>query len=169
MALNPDAWFVKWFFWSCHMIDHFWLTQSGRFYHSRAEKYKNGTNLCHFFRTLLWGSLMAAAVAGLYLYGIFVIFILPFILFQAYSIFEIIGIVLAIAAGFVFFVGIIVGFVYVVRKTVERIRDWRDANCDKSIEKIKPKLGFVFLAMEYIRAAKQRICPLITFGGTDNV
>jgi hypothetical protein len=168
MTLNPNAWFVKWFFWSCHMIDHFWLTQSGRFYSSRAKKYKNGTNLCHFFRTLLWGSLMTVAVAGLYLYGIFVILILPFIEFQTRSIFEVIGIILAILAGLAILVGSIWGLIHVFVITLERIRDWREANCDKSIEKIKPKLGFIFLAMEYLRAIKQRICPLISFGGTDN-
>ena len=84
--------------------------------YTRVNKYKKGTNICHFCRTLLLGCVTLAVTIATYLYTCFCILILPFLLFPGTRIALNIFIVVAIVTTSTVIVG---GFVYTCAKIIQ--------------------------------------------------
>ena len=74
MQINTDYWYAKWFMWSCRVLDQ-WLGGN-----REMRAIYQGTNLCWFFRTLLWGGLVSAWSISVWAYMAFVVVVLPFML-----------------------------------------------------------------------------------------
>jgi hypothetical protein len=150
MTLNPQLWYVRWFFWCCRMLDRFW--------HTDHDQCKQATNLCQFFRILFFGTLINALVIAGYCYVLFVVFVLPFLLFAPLSI----GLALAATFGaisaFVAFVVLIWGCVVGISKTTDYLSK-------KKLDHTDDKPGFWKVLIHYLVSIKQRFCPLISFSG----
>lgn len=154
MNCDMNLWYVKWFFWSLDIIDQF-TGNTGRWKTPRAETFKNGTNLCHFFRSILYGSLIFTHTFCLYGFVVFVVFILPFILFPPSGVFGIIALILlavtAISAG----IGAAVGIVYCGGYGYEKIKVY--------YQKETKNPGFCTVVITYVVSIKQMFCPTIIF------
>jgi hypothetical protein len=163
MDLAQHRWFVRWFFWCCRVEDRFCSSKRrlDRGY-SRTERYFDGTNLCHFFRTLLFGSLIFGLTVALYAYLFFVVVILPLLLFRTVAVATIVLVILGILAGAAGFVAILV---FGVPWVVQWLNRWgtRWAQANPRPDNQEP--GFFRLAYGYYRGLKQQICPLIAFKG----
>lgn len=151
MRMNPSLWFVQWFFWSCRVLDRFFCRNG---YGMRTEKYKNGTNICHFFRTLLWGMIITLGVVAWYLWLAFVV-LLPFILFRISSL----GMVTFLMICVVAVIGIIVATIYGICTLVQMYADYA------ATREAKPDNGPSFTKMTYLylKAWKERYCLIIEF------
>jgi hypothetical protein len=157
MNMKLTTWYVQWFFWSCHVIDRFCLTSNQRDYISVFERYQNGTNLCRFFHVLFLGVAINAIIVIWYASLLFIVFVLPFRLFSAYNIgFSMMVVALIIAA--------MVAFVVVLWRCVVLLRrflDYRAAH-PKPPKEVEP---FMSVFWAYLKALKERYCPIIKFEG----
>lgn len=154
MQLNLQTWYVQWFFWSLRVLDRFCKTANGRRNFSSEEKYYHGTNICHFFRTLLLGNLIAAvtlATYGLLLWAI----ILPFLLFPLVSVGKTVLIVLAMLTTVALTMFIIIGGARGVNHVIQRL----------NTRPVNTQPGFWKLLIHYIVSIKQQFCPIIQFRG----
>jgi hypothetical protein len=157
MQANFNQWYVQWFIWSCRAMDR-WGTDRNRESNAR----RNGTNLCQFFRILLWGAMISTWSIALWAYMAFVVLVLPFILFNVTSIAMIAAIVVAAAAaiiGLLFALFAIPDAARWVGSRMSRITDVNDRD---------QPLGFFQVCWQYIAGIKKRFCPTITFKETDN-
>jgi hypothetical protein len=161
MNLAADLWYVKWFFWSCGVLDRFTLTASKRRYKSRKERFARSTNLCQFFRTLLLGTLVFLIVLGIEGYLLYAILIQPFLIFGTSSIMRVCIVAIAAISILAVFVGFIALVVYGVRRFF-----WWVEHRPKGTPHHRPQ--FVDVAVSYYRAIKQQICPTIAFKGSDS-
>jgi hypothetical protein len=153
MVLDSNLWYVKWFMWSCHVLDYFCSTSEGRDWWRRSWEYNDGTNLCHFFRTLMWGTLITSATAALYLYAVYVLIYLPFHLFTFHDISFVAMLVTFMLAGVaVLILGVIFGLEYLGRFF-------------RFLQKETVRPSFVRVTMTYLAAVKKKYCPTITFKG----
>lgn len=156
MELNPRLWYVQWFFWSCRVLQRFCSTRSSAFFH-REYRYRNGTNLCHFFRTLLWGTLIFLGVIGLYAYAIFAFLVLPFMLFSYLSVLTVVGVIVGVLA--------LTACVIAIVHLVVKMGTWLVKRHPKpSRPSDQPR--FAKVVRSYWTAIHDRICPLIKFRGT---
>ena len=149
MRMDPSLWFVQWFFWSCRVLDHF---LGG--YNPRSEKYKTGTNICHFFRTLMWGGIITIMVAGWYLWLFYVTCILPFMLFRVSSI----GMLILLVVCILVVVAIIAATVFGVSKMFTAYMAYRATRDDTNSEP-----GFLTMTYLYLKAWKEKYCLIIEF------
>ena len=157
---TPKKWLTSWFHFSCRLIDYFWLTHAGRYFSSREERYAEGTNLCHFVRTMGFGILISFIVISMYLYVAFVALVLPFMAFSAYNIlyiFEIIGLIIVVViVGMAIVVGGFFGIRWIYRQIMWSLPD-------KIVETETKQPGLCRVLYDYYAAVKQRICPIIIF------
>jgi hypothetical protein len=155
MNINIKTWYVYWFFWSCRVIDNFcgirWRSRN------RENRYRDGTNLCQFFRTLLLGALFSSLWFALYAWIGFVVIVLPFILFHITSIGVFSVTVAGILAGVVGFIALLWGIIIGGSVVFDYIMDRSEKLIDY------PKIGFFTLCFHYIASIKNKFCPTITF------
>lgn len=159
MDLNINLWYVKWFFWSCDIIDKFTRSSQGRQYKGlRKNNFEyRGTTLCQFIRTIGWGILITVAQAVCYAGLAYFVLIKPFLLFSAASILMPLG----IALGFVCIVlAALFGAVYAIDALGNVISDYTS---NRQPAKATDKPGFLKVMWEFIKAEKRKICPLISF------
>lgn len=158
MDLSQHTWYVRWFFWCCRIEDRFCTPKHRRDRgYTRTERYRAGTNLCHFFRTLLLGSLLFALTLALYFYVLFVLVILPLLTFPALQLAYDAFLVLAITAGSVAIAMVIlIGFPWIGKSW----QAWKPAVPPRG-PPAEPR--FFRLIQQYYRALKDQICPLIVF------
>lgn len=152
MNLSANRWYVAWFFWSCRALDNFcggWDDRNSKY----AAK---GTNLCHFFRTLMWGSLIFTSVFALYIWVVFVVLVLPFILFKFASVGGALLVVTGIILGAITFLAALIGIFQGGILVTETIKT-RNAN----LQQKEP--SFLSLVIAYIVATKKKFCPTIQF------
>ena len=165
MNLAADVWYVRWFFWSCRALNQFCLTSDYRYsrYYNRERIHQNGTNLCHFFRTLLWGSLLGVLSVATWIYVGFVVIVMPFLLVGTSNIgivFLAIGTVVGVpVAAVALLYGISVGLSFGLSFAIEKVR------CRPAKENTVP--SFFGLTVSYLAALKQRMCPIIKFTKDD--
>jgi hypothetical protein len=164
MQLNLNLWYVKWFFWSAWVMDHFTKTERKRQFFSRTEKYHDkGTTLCQFIRTLFLGTLIYLSTIALIAYSLFVVLILPFILFPALNIVLSVGLVTMVTT--IIIAGVF-GLIFGIDKFNEKYEVLKTSKPTKSDEP-----SFIKTLFAYIKAVKQQVCPLVTFtnnqGGTN--
>jgi hypothetical protein len=173
MELNNRRWYVTWFYLSLAILDRF---QGDRGWGRKEDKYRNGTNLCHFIRvTLVWGPLVLALHLVVYGAAIAVLTIVPIQLFGWSGYF-------AIIAGIAGFIGILAGVVFMLwlyevvkdfianKRYEARLRrqaEAGDAVSEEAEESPTEDKGptFIQLVFANIKAAKQQVCPTINFKG----
>jgi hypothetical protein len=150
--MDPGLWFVNWFFWSCRILDK--LFPPGFEY--REVQYQNGTNICHFFRTLLFGMTALSLVLAWYMLLFFVGFVLPFILFHASSIGFAIFIMGCVVVAGVIIVATVFGIIKLGAMYLEYRRE-------QMPHEPSNKPSFLTLAYLYLKAWKERYCLIIEF------
>lgn len=159
MNVNSNQWYVRWFFWNCRALDNF-TSRDLRYDDPREEQYSEGTNLCQFFRVMLFGTLVSLASVGSVIYTVFCFVILPFLLFNATNVLSAVGVVFGVFVGAIGLVCICVaapgGVEWVTKKTKQTLK-----NQEKS-----PSFFYVFC--QYIIGVKKRFCPTITFKKEDS-
>ena len=154
MEARSDQWYVGWFRWSCRVLDRF-----VRLRYTREYRYEHGTNLCHYFRTLAYGTAIAAGSLALWAWTIYVVLIMPFTMFPLAGLLSTVGLALAAAAG-VF--GLMVGVLMVAsatEKAPEAFMRIRGRVAERSP-------GFAGVVWTYLVGIKRRFCPTITFSRT---
>jgi hypothetical protein len=139
MELTKNIWYVRWFFFNCKILDRYCLSSY------REKQYKNGTNLCHFIRTLLYGSLALFLLTFLYTYIIYVI-VLPFILFPYMEV--------IITIAMTIFVIISTTSVFLI------LIEWKESR--SSTVKNNPAAFMTIIKLYYI-SWKEKFCPTINF------
>jgi len=128
--------------------------------YTRAERYRTGTNLCHFFRTLLLGSLLFALIVAFYCYLFFVAVILPLMLFPTLFVAQT---VLLMLFAFGSSAGLIAGLLLCGPKVSHWLGGWTARRRAKHPPRVASGPGFWRTAFSYYRAVKAEICPIVAF------
>ena len=149
MEMNPDQWFVRWFFWSLVVWDQFFDTDT-------EWEYREKATLCEFVDTIAgavlvlalhivaYGAVVAAlAVAPIYFFGI---------------------------SGYVTTVGslaVVVGMIFLM-VYVRQLDVWKKVGRPVQVKVVRrttaPKGPSFFKVMRlYFTSVKQKFCPVITF------
>lgn len=149
MKAEINQWYVRWFLWNCGVLDQF----TGK---RRAVQYEQGTNLCHFFRTLLLGSMVAVLSVGLWAYLLITIFVMPFVLFNFVSVAISVGVAITLLAAVV---ALVLLFTVVPSAMVHAYNKFTNKQKPPSD---KPP-GIAQVAWAYIMGIKNRFCPTIRF------
>jgi hypothetical protein len=155
MEVNSKTWYARWFLWSCDVLSYF--TDSEQY---SRNSYQNGTNLCHFFRTILFGTLIAAVSLLTLVYAAFSIFVLPFILFPLVPFIAGVGVVIGIGVLFVAFLALALYSITFSKEYLEKLENRKRE--ESLIEKNKdPSFFGVFYV--YLKGIKEKFCPTIRF------
>jgi len=159
MNLHSQLWYVRWFFWCCRVIDRFCSTQRAlAFESSRLTKYARGTDLCHFFRILVWGNLIFLVTLSVFGYVLYVVFVLPLILFSFINVTQ-----LVIQA--ILTLGGIGSLLFGLILLLNALGHWRQSylltHPAKPVDPTRP--GFWRVIGDYYGALKARLCPIIKF------
>lgn len=156
MQVNTGQWYARWFLWSCRVLDRWRMDLGDR--ESRALR--KGTNLCGFFRTLLWGVLVSASSLALWIYTAWAILVLPFVVFNIATVAMTVVMMLVISAAIVAVVATVVAAPDIIR--------WTGAHMGNLVrtDDTRPP-GFASICWSYISGIKQRFCPTITFKDTN--
>jgi hypothetical protein len=160
MNMSMTTWYVGCFFWSCRVLDRFCSTKTRREYNSRVSRYENSTNLCHFFRMLMWGAVVTTVIVVWYASLVFIVCVLPFYLFSAYSI----GTVILGIAAILALAGAIIGLLWSISWLWDRIEDYYRKAPPKPEPEHKGDPRFITVFWHYLKALKEQFCPLIRFG-----
>lgn len=145
MTLNPDRWFVRWFFVALAIIEDF-TENYGLVHHVRAD----GTNLCYFVRA---STIYPLGIVALHLAVLALLlcdaFVIPMYFLGAvsYGVFWLWALAVVAAAVLLFLA---------VRWYLSWLADRDDDTRDDTP-------GALAVAGAWIMAKKQRICPLIAF------
>ena len=153
MQVNSEQWYVRWFLWNCRIMDQF--LNSDRPYTRAHRALERGTDLCTFFRTILLGTVIALLNLGLWLYILGVLFVAPFLLFNITTVAMTMGLAVAVIAGALVVVAVVVGTPKAVKWAARKTR----AAVDSAPEKAP---GFLQVCYQYLVGIKQRFCPTIT-------
>ncbi|HEX5774856.1 MAG TPA: hypothetical protein VFY28_02755 [Candidatus Paceibacterota bacterium] len=170
MDLDKRQWYVTWFFVSLAVLDKF---RGRTWWDSDLDRYKNGTNLCHFIRViLLWTPLVYALHILVYGTAIAILTYWPIRLFGFNG-------YIATIIGIVTFVVVVVGAAFALQGLVSLLAYIRSNQHERAVERAKqesdkdvpapqpakvrhgPSFGEVLWS--YLVAAKQKVCPIINF------
>ena len=150
MQAQLNQWYVRWFLWNCKVMDMF----LGR---RNANRYSQGTNLCHFFRTLMLGSLVTVLSVAVWAYMLITMLVMPFVLFNFVSVAVTVGVVVTMFAVIVGVVAVIAVAPAVIAGAAARVN-----NKVKDTAQSPP--GLARVAWAYVMGIKNRFCPTIKFG-----
>lgn len=156
MIAHENQWYVGWFRWSCRVLDK----ALPQFDYRRTTRYAKGTNLCHFFRTLMWGTGLALFCGGTWIYLLYVVLIQPWILFPALSVATVAGGIIALVTA----VFILMAALFWIIEGGKRLIDWLDGHKWNPGEE---KAGFGRVVGTYAKGLKDRFCPTISFKETN--
>jgi len=156
MQVNTDQWYARWFLWSCRVLDRWHMDDGDREYRARMR----GTNLCGFFRTLLWGVLISASSLAVWIYAATTILVLPFVVFNITTVATTVAMTVAIFTAVVALLTALVAAPDIARWAGERV-----GNLARTDTTQPP--GFAGICWSYIKGIKQRFCPTITFKDTN--
>jgi membrane protein implicated in regulation of membrane protease activity len=153
--LNPNLWYVRWFFWSTEILDEF--TGRNRIWDRRHH----GTNLCQFIRvTLVWCPLVLLLHSIMYGAAVFALTVTPVYLFGGYFYACIIGAIVALIC-------MIFGIKWFNRRRYERERRSprkRDLERERAeLVVVAKDPDFFEVLGAYLAAKKQKVCPMMTF------
>jgi hypothetical protein len=154
MRINKERGIGKFFFWALGICEAF----TDR---SLAYKYEHHTNLCHFVRVALFYAPIILLLQILFwAYAITALVIIPAYLFGFMSFLKTFGIVVG---GIVALFLALIVIDLVVRMGYNGVRDWMK---DFWYEhRHAPTL--LTVVVEWAKAKKQRICPIVNFEGGD--
>ena len=147
MKTSVNAWYVRWFMWNCRVLENV--------FPNKIMYYENGTNLCQFFRTLLFGTIAAVWSIAVYVYIATVALIMPFVLFGAMPVISTLAIVIAAVSLFI-------GSIVLVMYTAERSSDASSWITEKTMGTSEHPT-FLAVIVNYIVGVKKKFCPTITF------
>lgn len=150
MDARDSQWYVRWFLWNCRVLDRF-LPRVG----CREFRYERGTNLCHFFRTLLFGSIVVVSSVAVWMFTAWTVLIMPWIVFDAARLVGVIAIV-AVACGA--FVAIVAGAC-----SAPVAVKWVSSKAQKVLVNNKGNPSFFAVVASYLSGVKNRFCPTIRF------
>jgi hypothetical protein len=156
MQINTDQWYAKWFLWSCRVLDQ-WRDGS-----REMRALYRGTDLCRFFRTLLWGALVSAWSISVWAYMAFVVLVLPFKLFNITTVAMTIATALGVLLALFLLLTVLIGTPEAVRWAKERIAERAERAIDADRQP-----GFMGICWAYVVGIKRRFCPTITFKEND--
>ena len=160
MNVTKNVWYARWFRYNCLVIDRFLHNNvdysDGEVSSPRLYRYRNGTDLCQFMRTLVFGTL--ATLATIVWYGLVVATVIsPFYLMGTVKVTIILGIVVAFIAALCaliyFLLEVFPKMVYAVGGTLR--------------EMVTPppvgNPGMMVIIWQWIKGIKNKFCPTITF------
>lgn len=149
MKAQINQWYVRWFLWNCGVLDQF----TGK---RRAVQYAQGTNLCHFFRTMLLGSMVTMLSLGAWAYLLITMFVMPFVLFNFVSVAIAVGGVVTMFAAALLVALLCTVAPGAVSKAYNKLMHRHKPPSDKP-----PGIAQVIWA--YVQGVKNRFCPTIRF------
>lgn len=162
ITLDRSVWHTRLFFWTLDVCDYFLNKKyyGNMGYYSMANRYSCGTNLCHYVRVItVYLPLVLATHLLLVASTIYVLLLLPIRLFgalgYAFSILHIFGALLALIIAFTILAFGVVGLGKAKDITVKVIETRRKLPDDQP--------SAVELIKLWVKAKKQKICPLISF------
>ena len=159
MNINPNTWYAVWFRWSCGVLDRAWPMSWNNI--PRVEMYQRGTNLCHFLRTMMLGTIVALMSAATWLYFITVITVVPVYLYGATPV--------LVSMGALVFMILVAGVVVwllseVFPKVYTTVKNGTKAKISSMIHVAQDQTpSFLKLLMNHLVAVKQKYCPTIGF------
>ena len=156
MNTTINRWYVRWFLWNCQVLDRF--NELRRY--KRTARYATGTNLCHFFQTLFWGSVVALCAVVAFIVVPVTIIGLPIYYVGPTQVLLSLGMVIGIV---LIVLAIMAGAFYAV-EAAPRAASW----VGKQIVGTNESPTFVGLFAHYIAAVKKKFCPTIQFGKEEN-
>jgi len=150
MELTKNQWYVRWFFWSLAVCDEFVPNNS-------SWRYRSGTNLCHFCRTLFWGTAVLLVHVAFYGSAIGVVSVLPIYLFgfggYLWTLF--------CMGAFVLF---IMGTKLLWVRFVQFMRRRNELKTEAPpVQPTRQGPSFFKVLWQYVVAVKGKFCPVITF------
>jgi hypothetical protein len=158
MNCETNQWYVRWFSWSCWVLDRSIPLDRYR----RVDRYRRGTNLCHFFRTIMWGTVLTMVNLVVGIYALMVVLWLPFYLFPLWSVATAVGVVAAVISMIVIAV---IAIVY-SPDAVQYVKQQMQRSAPAIVENTPP--SFVQICFTYVKSIKHRFCPTITFKDNNN-
>ena len=149
--LNPDLWYVKWFFWSLGI----YTTFQNDFWSERRIR-ENGTNLCFFGRTtLITAPVIIMLHVFMYVSAVLVLTIVPIRYFGG--------------SGYLWILAAI-SVLCLVIFGMKRFYAWgREARyARRNIHRPTPQImargpNFFDVLGQWRKAVHEKICPLVTF------
>ena len=148
MQLNETQWHVRWFRWNQRVLDRF----ADRDEDLSLYLTRRGTNLCTYMRTILLGTVVSVLSIGWWML-LAAFAMMPFWAFGLLGV----GIGLSIVA---MFIGVIIAVVWLagqgIPNVVITVRGMFVPGDGQPV-------GMLACVYQWIRACKQRICPIITF------
>jgi uncharacterized metal-binding protein len=119
----------------------------------REQSYRKGTNLCEFMRTLVFGTILS--IVSLLWWTLLVgAVITPFVLFGTATL-PWIGMGIGVIVGVMLVLTLVFGGIpAMVTMVKEHVHDWVDNPSQP---------GFLRMVAIWLRAAKQKMCPIIKF------
>ena len=155
MDLNPQSWYVRWFFWSLGILDAFLDNGERRWYMER-----HGTNLCFFLRTIvLYTPLILLLHAVVYGVALAALTIVPVLIFGASGYFST---VIAITLLVLIVIGVKQWRKH-QQKGYQETELNRSARIAAVTEAIVAGPRFFQVLWAWLVAAKKKVCPMIRF------
>ena len=140
------TWYVKWFLWNCKVLDRF-TDRPHRF-----TKYSQGTNLCEFFKIILYGT--GATILTVFSWLLLVmVAVLTFVLFPLSGIFIVIAYMVGCMAVLFTIMATLVGVIAASENVSEKFE--RLLSDDST--------SFIKVLYNYYKGVKEKFCPFITF------
>lgn len=167
MNLSKDLWYTRLFFWCLEVCDIF-----TKYRKSLRQRYRNGTNLCHFMRVILIYTPLIL-LAHLVIYGS-IIYGIGYIIRLAGGLqaLEFLGVLLlvvcVIVIALIAIVAISIGFDW-CRNTISTKYNMVKDNLEDRVNDVNiPNPSGTILALRYVKSFKDRTCPVINFKENDN-
>jgi hypothetical protein len=161
MLIDQRTWYARWFQWNCRVLDRAW---PNRWHDDRESRYQGGTNLCHFMRTIMLGSLAAVISVVAMLAPIAALIVIPWLLYGLLPVASAwIGVITALAA--------LVALTWLLAEAMPKAFAAAKARAadagDRAWSRIEAAPGFFGLIVRWLVAIKQRACPTIRFKGDE--
>jgi hypothetical protein len=161
MNVTKNTWYVRWFQYNCVVLDRFTnkyvaTTTCGGIDSYRLERYQSGTNLCHFMRTLFFGSLvMLATLVG---YGVILTTLfMPFYLIGTFKVAVVVGVTVALIA-------ILIATIYLLLVVFPKMFHATRNSLHNMVT--IPSDGnptMIAVIWQWLIGVKNKFCPTITF------
>lgn len=157
MELDHKRWYVQLYLWCLTLWDNFLVGEAKDI---RGRDWSK-TNLCQFIRTIfVWAPLVLAVNAGLLAFAGYVF------LYYPVTRFGVGGYVMTLLAAAIF-LGLVCGAAILSFKLLGAIRDWffyrAESSASRRNDSERQSMSFFAIIRAWLRALKERTCPMITF------
>jgi hypothetical protein len=153
MYINPQSWHARLFFMSLEVWSKF---KTG--YHHAPSRYKKGTNICFYIRTItVWMPLVLLSHILIAAGFVYVVFIYPVNAFGFQDYFTTIAIITGITIGAC---SILLGVLWCTDTIANKIKDL-------SRREVRDGLTARDIVLEWIESKTSNICKFVTFERRD--